>query len=108
MIQSNKWYVIFLVLIFAIFFHPMISFAKQKVSVEVAGLSCPFCAFGLEKKLKQLPGVEKVVIKINEAKAEIEVADGKKITRGQIEQAVKEAGFTPGKIEIKEEKEGAP
>ncbi len=108
MIRLNKRSVIFIFFILAVIFCPMESFAGQKVIVEVAGVSCPFCAFGLEKKLKQLPGAERVTIKINEAKAEIEVADGKEITRGQIEQAVKEAGFTPGKIEIKEEKERAP
>lgn len=108
MIQSNKWYIIFLVLIFAIFFHPMISFAKQKVSVEVAGLSCPFCAFGLEKKLKNIHGAEKVTIKINEGKAEIDLAEGKRITKEEVEQAVKDSGFTPGKIVIYEDKEGSP
>ena len=107
-ILPARKYVIFSFVILFFLFSPMASYAKQRIMVEVAGVSCPFCAFGLEKKLKQLPGAEKVVIKINEAKAEIEVADGKEITRGQIEQAVKEAGFTPGKIEIKEEKERAP
>ena len=108
MIRLNRRCFIFLFLILVILSYPGISFARQKATVEVKGVSCPFCAFGLEKKLKQLPGAEKVTIKINEAKAEIEVADGKEITRGQIEQAVKEAGFTPGKIEIKEEKEKVP
>ncbi|HLF85807.1 MAG TPA: heavy-metal-associated domain-containing protein [Nitrospiria bacterium] len=101
-------YTIFPFVILAILFSPMASYAKQRVIVEVAGVSCPFCAFGLEKKLNQLPGAERVTIKINEAKAEIEVGDGKEITREQIEQAVKESGFTPGKIDIKEEKERAP
>lgn len=29
----------------------LVGWAKETIMVEVSGLSCPFCAFGLEKKL---------------------------------------------------------
>lgn len=99
---------IFVLLIMAILLPPVVGWAKEKVTVEVSGLSCPFCAFGLEKKLKQLPGAEKVTIQVDEGKAEIGVAEGKKITKEQVEQAVKDAGFTPGKVTIEGDKGGAP
>ncbi|MDX1629678.1 MAG: heavy-metal-associated domain-containing protein, partial [Fulvivirga sp.] len=35
-----------------------------KVKVEVDGLSCPFCAYGLEKKLKNLDGVTNIKVDI--------------------------------------------
>ena len=105
MTRMIKNSIIFSLLIMGMLFLPMMGYTQQKATVEVAGVSCPFCAFGLEKKLKQLPGVEKVTIKIHEGKADIEVAKGQKVTQEQIEQAVKEAGFTPGKIEFQGEKE---
>jgi len=104
----SKQRAVFVLLILATLLSPLAGWANEKITVEVSGLSCPFCAFGLEKKLKQLPGAEKVTIKINEGKAEIDVAEGKKIAKDQVEQAVKEAGFTPGSVRIQEEKGGAP
>ena len=92
---------------------PGAGWAGERIVVDVAGVSCPFCAFGLEKKLQALPGVEKVSIKVNEGTAEIEVAEGHQVTKEQIQQAVKDAGFTPGEIRIEAVKgpkkmEGAP
>ena len=76
-------------------------FAEQKqVSVRVDGLSCPFCAYGLEKKLKSIDGVEKLVIKVNDGLAILTYKDGAKIDKDVIAKKVKEAGFTPGEITI--------
>ncbi len=93
-------------LIMASLLFPMVSWAGERATVEVSGLSCPFCGFGLEKKLKHIPGVEKVTLKIHDGVAEIEAAEGKTVTKEEIVQAVKEAGFTPGKVEIQEDKGG--
>lgn len=106
--RSIKGIFVFSLLILAFLSYPVVGYTRERVIVEVAGLSCPFCAFGLEKKLKQIPGAEKVTIKVSEGKAEVEVAEGKKVTKEQVSQAVKESGFTPGKIEIQEEREGTP
>ncbi len=99
---------VFIVLMIAMLFSSSVGWAKEGITVEVKGLSCPFCTFGLEKKLKQLPGAEKVTIRVNEGKAEIDLAEGKKITKEQVEQAVKESGFTPGHVTIQEDQGGAP
>lgn len=104
----SKQRVMIILLILATLLSPVIGWAKEKITVEVSGLSCPFCAFGLEKKLKQIPGAERVTIKVNEGVAEIDVAEGKKMTQEQVEQAVKEAGFTPGSVKIQEDEGGAP
>jgi mercuric ion binding protein len=68
--------------------------------VRVDGLSCPFCAYGLEKKLKSIDGVEKLEIKINDGLAILTYKDGAKIDKDVITKKVKEAGFTPGEITI--------
>lgn len=79
---------------------------KKQVTVRVDGLSCPFCAFGLEKKLKSIEGVENLEIKINDGLAILTFKDGATIDEKLIVKKVKEAGFTPGEIKMdaKEEK----
>lgn len=31
--------------------------AQPRYQIEVAGLACPFCAYGIEKKLRAIEGV---------------------------------------------------
>ena len=69
--------------------------SSTQISIRVDGLSCPFCAYGLEKKLKRLDGTEKVRIDIDRGVAEITVAEGKTIEESLLRQAVLDAGFTP-------------
>ncbi len=75
----------------------------QKVTVRVDGLACPFCAYGLEKKLKKIENVEKLEIKINEGVVTLYFKEGAKIDKEQIAKKVKEAGFTPRELQIEGE-----
>ena len=72
--------------------------SPSQITIRVDGLSCPFCAYGLEKKLNKLEGTEKVRIDIDQGVAEITVAEGKTIEESQLRQAVLDAGFTPKEI----------
>lgn len=72
---------------------------KEKVTVRVDGLACPFCAYGLEKKLERLNGVEDLIIKINEGVVILYSDEKGKIDEKLIRQKVKEAGFTPRVVE---------
>ena len=72
------------------------------VKVQVDGLSCPFCAYGLEKKLKKLEGVTKIEIDVENAFVLLTIKEGKTVTAEDIRQKVKDAGFTAREItEIK-------
>lgn len=75
-----------------------------KVLVTVDGLSCPFCAFGLEKKLKKLAGVESVTLNVDQGVAEMIFRPSSIIDRNRINKAVVDAGFTPREIQIVEPK----
>ncbi len=80
---------------------------QKQLSVRIDGLSCPFCAFGLEKKLKSIEGVEKLEIKVNDGLAILTYKDGAAIDENLITKKIKEAGFTAGEIKTiatKEEK----
>jgi len=70
----------------------------QKIEVEVDGLSCPFCAYGLEKKLIKLDGVKDLKIDVENGLAILIVKKEQAPDRKTIETAVKKAGFTPREI----------
>lgn len=68
--------------------------AQPRYQIEVAGLACPFCAYGIEKKLRAIPGVERVETNIKEGTVVIVMKDGETLDRTRVERAVREAGFT--------------
>lgn len=72
--------------------------------VGVDGLACPFCAYGIEKQLSKLDGVEAVETDIKQGLVVVRVEDGKTLDKPQVEQAVKKAGFSLRSFEMVEEK----
>ena len=69
------------------------AYAQKKIDnpdivVEVDGLACPFCAYGLEKKLKKLDGVEAIYVDMDKGKKDAALSEDK------IRKAVSDAGFT--------------
>ena len=71
---------------------------KNQVKVEVNGLSCPFCAYGLEKKLKKIEGISNLKIDIENGQATFDLAKGKNLANDKLKKIITDAGFTPGKI----------
>ena len=78
--------------------------SPAQITIRVDGLSCPFCAYGLEKKLKRLKGAASVRIDIEHGMAEVTVAEGKTIQESDLKKAVVDAGFTPRAITYRPEK----
>jgi len=72
------------------------------VKVEVKGLACPFCAYGLEKKLKEVDGVKTIKIDVEEGLAYLTVLKSKKPLKKTLEKIVTDAGFTPSSIVFSE------
>ena len=66
----------------------------QTASIQVDGLSCPFCAYGLEKNLKKVDGIESVKIDMKTGKATVTIQANTDVTDKSLRQAVKKAGFT--------------
>ena len=69
----------------------------EKIEVEVNGLSCAFCAYGLEKRLKEVSGVAKVTISVEKGMTVLEPKLGEFISLEDIGPSITKAGFTPGK-----------
>ncbi len=65
----------------------------------VDGLACPFCAYGVEKKVGGLDGVEKVEIEIEEGVVTVTLADGATLDEATAKHAVDQAGFSLRKFE---------
>ena len=65
----------------------------------VDGLACPFCAYGVEKKVGGLKGVKMVEIDIENGLVAVTVADDGTLDEATAKQAVDEAGFTLRKFE---------
>ncbi len=64
------------------------------IKMRVDGLACPFCAYGLEKKIKKIDGASDLFIEINEGYITFSVPDWKKPDEAALKKLVKEAGFT--------------
>lgn len=69
------------------------------IKIEVKGLACPYCAFGMEKELKKISGVEKVEIELKEGLAFISTPISQKPEKQKLAQVITDSGFTPGNIE---------
>lgn len=71
--------------------------------MEVKGLSCPFCAYGLEKNLMEIPNIDKINIDIEGAFVTLMIKEGKTVSIAELKKKVKVAGFTPGDIKTLED-----
>jgi len=71
-----------------------IAMAQTKYVIGVDGMSCPFCAYGLEKKLRKMKDVESVTLDLNEGEAVVIAKAGTIINEKSLRKAVHDAGFT--------------
>lgn len=62
--------------------------------LEVAGLACPFCAYGIEKKLTRSEGVARVDIDIDAGVVRVTMEPGRRLEEARARRLVDEAGFT--------------
>lgn len=72
------------------------------VKVEVDGLSCPFCAYGLEKKMKKIKGAKDIFISVDDAYTTFNVPKENPLSEDELKKVVKDAGFTARKITFSE------
>ena len=75
-------------------------FGMLEVNVQVDGLSCPFCAYGLEKKLRKVDNVASLEIQVHEGRAVLNPKPGTSLDLAALEQAVRDGGFTPSGLTL--------
>ncbi len=67
---------------------------KPVYTLQVDGLACPFCAYGVEKQLRAVDGVETVETDIKTGTVMIDMRAGATLDEATARQAVERAGFT--------------
>lgn len=67
----------------------------QRIQFIVVGLSCPFCAYGIEKKLRhEVVGLDSLGLDFKTGTVTLDVRDGATVTDEQLQTVVKKAGFS--------------
>ncbi len=72
----------------------------DRFEVQVDGLGCPFCAYGLEKKFKELKGIKNVAIDIETGDFTFTYPSEKALSLPDVAAQVKKAGYTPVTLKI--------
>lgn len=68
------------------------------LEIDIAGMTCPFCAYSLEKELGKLSEVEEVLISLKSNKARLTLKEGAHIDSDALQEVVLQSGYTPGEI----------
>ena len=72
----------------------------DKFEVQVDGLGCPFCAYGLEKKFKEFKGIKDVKIEIESGDFSFSYPSNKNLSMDDVLKQVEKAGYTPNEAKI--------
>ena len=68
--------------------------ASTNYEMRVDGLACPFCAFGIEKKLKAIDGTSDIKVDLDKGVVSVNMAEGKSLTEEQLKKLYNDSGFT--------------
>ena len=71
-----------------------VSAAGAQYVIRVDGLACPFCVYGIEKKLKSVDGVEEVDVDLQQGTVIVNTRENVELTEPGMVKLFKEAGFT--------------
>ena len=67
---------------------------RDQIEVQVDGLGCPFCAYGLEKKFKEFKGIKDVKIEMETGQFTFSYPSDKEMSLEMVESQVDKAGYT--------------
>jgi len=81
-----------------IFLVPLTASASE-IKVKVKGMVCGFCAQGIDKKFSADSAIEDVKVDLESQTVTLALKDGKDLEDGEIRAILRDAGFTPGRIE---------
>ena len=70
----------------------------RQIQVTILGMSCPFCADGVEQKLKRLEGVEDLKVVLSTGLATLTLEEEADLSNELLLETVKVAGFEAAKI----------
>lgn len=70
----------------------------RQIEVTILGMSCPFCAYGAEQKLKKLEGVEELKVELNTGVATLTMEEGADVSNEKLRKVIDDAGFEVARI----------
>lgn len=68
----------------------------SRVTIDVDGLACPFCAYGLEKYIRKAHAVADYEIELEAGKVHLLAEPGRSIRLDRLHELIWRAGFTHG------------
>lgn len=74
---------------------------RDQFTVQVDGLGCPFCAYGLEANFKEVPAITKIKIDLKGGILRFETPATHALAIQQVQAQVTNAGYTARKIEVR-------
>ena len=80
---------------------------RADIVMRVDGLACPFCAYGIQKKLEALDATAEVDIRLNEGLVLLSLKPEQNVTDEVLTQTVKDAGFVVREIKRRQRSGGA-
>ena len=80
-------------IILATMFAPL-AHAASHYSLQVDGLACPFCAYGIEKKLSTIKGLKVVSVDVEQGRISVTLPNGTTLSEHQARDKIQQAGFT--------------
>ena len=83
-----------LISLFGLFFMQAVFAGSTHYEMRVDGLACPFCAYGIEKKLKAIEGSSDISVDLDKGLVILNMADGKILTEEQMVKLFNDSGFT--------------
>ncbi len=73
--------------------------ASSAYKLRVDGLACPFCAYGVEKKLSAIKDVKAIAVDIKSGTVTVTMTDDATLDEATAKTAVEAAGFNLGGFE---------
>lgn len=70
------------------------AFADELYKIQVYGLNCPYCAYGVQKKIEAIHGVKSVDVNLPKGLVTVRTADGVTLRPDEMTWVINAAGFT--------------
>jgi copper chaperone CopZ len=90
-----------LLIVVSIFLYHVSYGQLESVSLQASGLTCSMCSRAIYKSLVKVPGVAKVTEDIEHSSFTIEFKGQEKISPDALKKAVRDAGFSVARMELR-------
>ena len=75
---------------------PVFATHQQVIEMEVRGMTCGFCVYGLKKQLNKLENVDSVEVSLKQKKVRVSAVQGAALDERRLREAIERSGFTAG------------